>query len=56
MWCMLSEFGGPCLRVQIFPDCYKQMDDTAKKRYHDKLDRIALEVDDPHTLKASNCP
>ena len=29
------------------------MDETAKKRYSDKLDRIALEVYDPYTLKAS---
>ena len=46
---LLSEFGGG----RNFSDYYKQMDETAKKRYSDKLDRIALEVDDPYTLKAS---
>ena len=30
-----------------FSNNYKQMGETAKKWYNDKLDRIALEVDDP---------
>ena len=36
-----------------FFNYYKQMDETAKKMYNDKLDRTALEVDDPYTFKAS---
>ena len=30
-----------------FSNSYKQMGETVKKWYNDKLDRIALEVDDP---------
>ena len=41
------------LASKNFSDDYKQMGETAKNRYNDKLDRIALEVDDPYTLKAS---
>ena len=36
-----------------YSDYYSQLDESAKKRYSDKINSIGLQVDDPYTFNAT---